>query len=75
MPGHVFEFRHETVEGCQQEYPSLWATAKSSFPYLADDQIALVVSLVVGTCPHCHEAPSTGTSLQNMMGCQCWNDE
>jgi hypothetical protein len=55
--------------GCNEasrEYTSLWETVIETFPMLTNKQAAQVVSLVVGICHHCYEAPT---------GCQCWNDE
>jgi hypothetical protein len=48
------------------EYPSLWATIQKYFPDEGEDKQALIASLVIGTCGHCHE---------NATGCACWNDE
>lgn len=48
------------------EYPNLWDTIRKDFPDLSNDHWVKIASLVVGTCPHCHDAE---------IGCKCWNDE
>lgn len=54
-----------TSKKAKEEYRELWETAQFMLS-LNDLTTALVVSLVVGVCPHCHAASR---------GCQCWNDE
>lgn len=62
----IIEIDQLTIEEAQQDYPALWATARSYFPDMPDADIAKIVSLATGICPDCHAAP---------WGCQCENDE
>ncbi len=68
----MIDFPHMTATEAK-EYPELWETTKALLS-LDDEQTAMMVSLVVGVCPHCYEA-SSGPSANSMRGCQCWNDE
>ena len=65
MAGHVIEFEKLSVEEAKQ-YPSLWVTYREQFRELSDEQVAIAVSIAVGTCSECREEPR---------GCECWNDE
>ena len=62
----MFNFERLTPEAAQENYPALWTAAVWALPDLNITETAIVVSLVVDTCPSCHAANR---------GCQCWNDE
>lgn len=64
-PFTPYEFKRLSIEEASQQYPRLWATIESTL-HLTQSNIALMVSIVVGTCGACHDRHS---------GCQCWNDE
>lgn len=55
-----------TIDAALDGYTEVWLTARDLLPELNEAQLALVVSLVVDTCPHCHKRDSS---------CECWNDE
>jgi hypothetical protein len=46
----------------RERYPDLWATYRERLPTLDDQQLATAVSVAVGVCLHCFEAPR---------GCSC----
>lgn len=58
---------HLTIEESKSEYPYIFNTFRWTFMELSDEDIAEMVEIAVGICPHCHERMA--------MGCQCWNDE
>jgi hypothetical protein len=62
----TFEFEYLSISDARQTYPALWQTVQRALPGLSDEELTVVVSLVVDTCPRCHEDNSS---------CQCWNDE
>jgi hypothetical protein len=62
----VYPFERLTANEAQHDFSEVWQTAKTALPALTDEQLALVVSLVVDTCPYCHE---------RNRDCACWNDE
>ena len=62
----TIDFEKLSVEEAKRDYPALWFTYRQYFSELSDEQIAIAVSVAVGTCPHCWEYPR---------GCKCWNDE
>lgn len=61
-------YTYETlpVDELRRDYPEVWATVERDFPFLSETNRARIVSLVVETCPHCH---------QQAMPCHCSNDE
>lgn len=63
---YAYEFDRQSVDDARGIYPNLWRTAKHNLPTLTDEQVAIVVSLVVGTCPSCHDAE---------VGCYCTRDD
>lgn len=65
MNAIIFEVEILTQDEAKS-YTDLYATARSMFPGLSEDEIARIVSLVVDTCPYCR--------MDNRR-CQCWRDE
>lgn len=64
-PFTPYEFERLSIEEAARDYPHLWATIEKTL-HLTQSNIALMVSIVVGTCGACRDDAS---------GCQCWNDE
>lgn len=62
---NTFEFNRLSVDDARKE-TRLWNTARLALPGLTDEQIAVVVSLVMDTCPTCGE---------NNRECRCWENE
>lgn len=64
-PFTPYKFEQLSIEEAARVHPRLWATIESTL-HLTQSNIALMVSIVVGTCGSCHDSEH---------GCQCWNDE
>jgi hypothetical protein len=64
--GWIYDIEPMSVESAIGYHSNLWRTAKHNLPTLTDEQLAVVVSLVVGTCPHCHD---------NELDCYCSRDD
>lgn len=52
-----FEVDLLSFEEAQKEYPRLLTTADKMFPGMSAEDLAKVVSLTVGTCRSCSDAP------------------
>lgn len=61
-PFTPYEFERLSIEEASQQYPHLWATIESTL-HLTQSNIALMVSIVVATCPHCFNGPHTFTHI------------
>lgn len=62
----VINFEPLSIEEVKKDYHVLFETYQYEFPNSTEREIAIMVSIAVGTCPHCHESNRY---------CQCWNDD
>lgn len=62
-PFTPYEFERLSIEEASQRYPHLWATIESTL-HLTQSNIALMVSIAVGTCGTCANGPDTAAHVK-----------
>ncbi len=62
----LIDFDPLSPRQAKEDYFTLWATVRNALPALTDEQTAIVVAIVVDTCPYCHE---------NSRPCHCSLDD
>jgi hypothetical protein len=62
----IIKVKELTVEEAREQYPVLWDTYNATFLAESLASVAKMVSIAVGTCPHCWEKP---------VGCSCMKEE
>lgn len=70
-PFTPYEFEQLSIEEASRVHPHLWATIESAL-HLTQSNIALMVSIVVGTCGTCCNGPDTAAHVKEQHDWMEW---